>query len=120
MKTRQGIMMIAGCLLSTAALCGPQDNEFARHAASGGLAEVSLGKLAESHAQSADVKSFGQRMVQDHSKANDQLMAAAAQAKIKLPANPMPKDQAAINRLSKLQGAAFDRAYAQQMVMDHK
>jgi putative membrane protein len=120
MKTRQGIMMMAGCLLSTAALCGPQDNDFARHAASGGLAEVSMGKLAESHGQSADVKSFGQRMVQDHSKANDQLMAAAAQANIKLPASPMPKDQAAINRLSKLQGAAFDRAYAQEMVKDHR
>ena len=120
MKTRQGIMMIAGCLLSTTALCASQDTDFARHAASGGLAEVSMGKLAESHAQSADVKSFGQRMVQDHSKANDQLMAAAAQANIKLPANPMPKDQAAINHLSKLHGAAFDRAYAQQMVKDHK
>lgn len=120
MKTRQGIMMIAGCLIGTAAFCGSQDTDFARHAASGGLAEVSMGKLAESHAQSADVKSFGQRMVQDHSKANDQLMAAAAQANIKLPASPMPKDQAAINRLSKLQGAAFDRAYGQEMVKDHK
>ena len=120
MKTRQGIMMIAGCLLSTAALCASQDTDFARHAASGGLAEVSMGNLAESHAQSADVKSFGQRMVQDHSKANDQLMAAAAQANIKLPANPMPMDQAAVDRLSKLQGTAFDRAYSQQMVKDHK
>jgi putative membrane protein len=120
MKTRQGIMMVAGCLLSTAALCASQDTDFARHAASGGLAEVSMGKLAESHAQNADVKSFGQRMVQDHSKANDQLMAAASQANIKLPANPLPMDQAAVDRLSKLQGAAFDRAYSQQMVKDHE
>jgi putative membrane protein len=113
-------MMIAGCLLSTAALCSSQDTDFARHAASGGLAEVAMGKLAESHAQSADVKSFGQRMVQDHSKANDQLMTAAAQANVQLPATPSAEDQAAINRLSKLQGAAFDRAYAQEMVKDHK
>ncbi|HJU27220.1 MAG TPA: DUF4142 domain-containing protein [Rhodanobacteraceae bacterium] len=120
MKTRQGIMTIAACLLSTAAWCGSQDSDFAKKAASGGLAEVSLGKLAESHAQSADIKAFGQRMVQDHSKANDQLMAAAAQANVKLPASPGPEEQATINRLSKLQGAAFDRAYAQAMVKDHK
>lgn len=51
--------MIAGCLLGTAAPCASQDTGFARQAASGGLAEVSMGRLADSHAQRAGVKSFG-------------------------------------------------------------
>jgi len=54
-KTRQGIMMIAGCLLGTAAPCASQDTGFARQAASGGPAEVSMGRLADSHAQRAGV-----------------------------------------------------------------
>src|SRR5690348_15753921 len=100
MKTRQGMMIVAaGCLLSTAAWCASSsDANFARKAAQGGMAEVAMGQLAESHAQNADVKSFGQRMVQDHGAANDKLKAAAAQENIQLPAQPSPKDQRTINR----------------------
>ena len=122
MKTRQGMMIVAaGCLLSTAAWCASSsDVSFAKKAAQGGMAEVAMGNLAESHAQSADAKAFGQRMVQDHSAANDKLKAAAEEEHIQLPTEPSAKDQQTINRLSKLQGEAFDKAYAQTMVMDHK
>ena len=121
MKTRQGMMIVAaGCLLSTAAWCASPDASFARKAAQGGMAEVAMGNLAESHAQSADVKAFGQRMVQDHSAANDKLKAAAEEEHIQLPTEPSAKDQKTINHLSKLHGEAFDKAYAQTMVKDHK
>lgn len=122
MKTRQGMMIVAaGCLLSTAAWsASSSDTNFARKAAQGGMAEVAMGNLAESHAQSADVKAFGQRMVQDHSAANDKLKAAAEEEHIQLPTEPSAKDQRTINRLSKLHGEAFDKAYAQTMVKDHK
>lgn len=122
MKTRQGMMIVAaGCLLSTAAWCASSaDSSFAKEAAQGGMAEVAMGNLAESHAQSADVKAFGQRMVQDHSAANDKLKAAAEEEHIQLPSRPSAKDRNAINRLSKLQGEAFDKAYAKAMVKDHK
>ena len=120
MKTCQGMMIFAGCLLSTAALCASQDASFAKKAASGGMTEVAMGQLAESHGQSADVKSFGQRMVQDHGAANDKLKAAAAQENIQLPTRPDSTDQKAIDRLSSLHGAAFDKAYAQTMVKDHR
>src|SRR6476661_3715845 len=55
------------------------DTKFMRGAATGGMEEVELGKLAAQKASSPDVKSFGQHMVDDHSKANDQLKALAAQ-----------------------------------------
>lgn len=122
MKARQGMMIVAaGCLLSTAAWsASSSDTGFAKKAAQGGMAEVAMGKLAESHAQSADVKAFGQKMVQDHSAANDKLKAAAEQEHIRLPTRPSSEDRSTINRLSRLHGQAFDKAYAQTMVKDHK
>lgn len=112
--------MVAGCFLATAALCASQDLDFARHAASGGLTEVTLGKLALSHGERAEVKSFGQRMVQDHSQANDQLMTIATREALKLPTKPLSQDQAVIDRLSKLHGPAFDQAYSRAMLKDHR
>ena len=96
------------------------DKEFAKKTAEGGLAEVKLGQLAEQNGISDAVKQFGQLMVQDHSKANDQLKQAAAQEKISLPGDLDPKDQAVYDALSKLSGAAFDRAYARDMIRDHQ
>ncbi len=84
------------------------------------MAEVQLGKLAETHASSDAVKNFGKRMVTDHSKANDQLKSLAAQENVTLPANLNSKDQAALDRLSRLNGAEFDRAYMKDMVRDHR
>jgi Domain of unknown function (DUF4142) len=66
------------------------------------------------------VKQFGQRMVADHSKANDEPKAAAIQSKITLPGDISKSDQAAYERLSKLSGAEFDKAYAAAMVKDHE
>jgi putative membrane protein len=122
MKTRQGMMIIAaGCLLSSAAWSASStDTSFAKKAARGGLAEVAMGRLAESHAQSADVKAFGQKMVQDHGAANDKLKVAAEQEHVPLPTRLSPEDQKTLNHLSPLHGEAFDKAYAQTMVKDHK
>ncbi len=96
------------------------DHKFAMEAAQGGMAEVQLGNLAKDHASSDDVKKFGQQMVDDHSKANDQLKSIASQAGMTSPTDIGPKNQALMDRLSKLNGAAFDRAYMTAMVKDHK
>jgi putative membrane protein len=97
----------------------PSDRQFAREAAAGGLAEVKLGQLAVDKGNSDVVKTFGQKMVDDHSKANSELQAVAGKSNITLPTTPSAADQAAYDRLSKLSGAAFDRAYARNMVQDH-
>jgi putative membrane protein len=96
------------------------DATFAREAAEGGIAEVKFGQLAEDKASSQEVKDFGKRMVTDHTKANDQLKADAAKEKFTLPTDMSKRDQMAYDRLSKLSGAAFDRAYARDMVRDHR
>lgn len=96
------------------------DSHFAMEAAQGGMAEVKLGQLAQDKGSSDAVKQFGKKMVDDHSKANDQLKSVAAKENMTLPTDIDAKDQAVYDRLSKLSGAAFDRAYARDMVRDHK
>jgi putative membrane protein len=96
------------------------DSMFVMKAAKGGLAEVQLGQLAADKASSDEVKKFGQRMVTDHSKANDELKSLAQQKNITLPTDLDAKDKATHDRLSKLSGAAFDRAYMQHMLADHR
>jgi putative membrane protein len=96
------------------------DELFVMEAATGGMAEVALGKLASEKASSAKVKEFGQRMVTDHTKANDDLKAVAAKKNIVLPSSIDAKHQATMDRLSKLSGTAFDRAYVADMLRDHQ
>jgi putative membrane protein len=98
---------------------GAADSPFVTEAAKGGMAEVELGKLAADKASSPQVKQFGQKMADDHSKANDELKSIASQKNITLPSSLDPKDAALRDRLSKLSGEAFDRAYMQAMVNDH-
>ena len=99
---------------------GSADAAFVKKAAQGGLAEVELGQLATQKASSEDVKKFGQRMVDDHSKANDQLKQVAEQQHIDIPTEPHAKDKATKARLEKLSGEQFDRAYMKDMVKDHR
>jgi putative membrane protein len=96
------------------------DSTFATKAAQGGMAEVQLGQLATRKASNPDVKAFGQQMVDDHSKANDEFKGLASRKGVTLPSSLDAKDQATYDRLSKLDGAAFDRAYMADMVRDHR
>jgi putative membrane protein len=96
------------------------DQQFADNACEGGMAEVKLGQLAQDKGENQAVKDFGKRMVTDHTKANDDLKAAAQKDNITLPDKMSAHDQAQYDRLSKLSGEAFDRAYARDMVRDHR
>jgi putative membrane protein len=96
------------------------DTKFMKEAAMGGMEEVDLGKLAAQKAASADVKSFAQKMVDDHSKANDQLMQLATQKGVTLPTGMSSMEKSATAKLDKLSGADFDKAYVSMMVKDHK
>ena len=93
--------------------------DFVQHAAQDGAAEIALGKMALAQAANSDVKQFGQRMIDDHSKANQELASLASTKGITAPTEPNAKQKETIDRLSKLSGAQFDRAYMQAMVNDH-
>jgi putative membrane protein len=96
------------------------DSAFAMKAAQANMAEVELGKLAQQKAMSDDVKKFGQMMVDDHSKALDELKAIAGNKNLTLPTAIDAEHKKLSDRLSKMSGAEFDRAYMQAMVDGHK
>jgi putative membrane protein len=96
------------------------DAQFVRQAAEGGMMEVAKGKLAAHKGSHEGVKQFGQRMVDDHTKANDELKSIAGGKNITLPGESPKPMQAAMAKLEKLDGAAFDRAYVDDQVRDHE
>ncbi len=79
-----------------------------------------MGRLAAENSSNADVKQFGQRMVDDHTKGLDELDKAANKAGF-TPAQAMDaKDRDLFMKLSSLKGADFDKAYVPSQVADHK
>jgi putative membrane protein len=85
-----------------------KDKTFMKKAAKGGMMEVTMGKMAEQNAQSDDVKSFGKRMVTDHSKANDELKSIASKKGVELPSKEHSFKWTS------------DKAYMDMMVKDHE
>jgi putative membrane protein len=85
-----------------------KDKTFMHKAAKGGMMEVAMGRQAEQNGKSDDVKSFGKRMVTDHSKANDELKSIAAKKGVKLPSKE-PSEK-----------WSSDKAYMDMMVKDHE
>jgi putative membrane protein len=85
-----------------------KDKTFMKKAAKGGMMEVTMGKVAEQNGQSDDVKSFGKRMVTDHSKANDELKSLASKKGFQLPSKEHTGKWIS------------DRAYMDMMVKDHE
>jgi putative membrane protein len=96
------------------------DQTFVTKAARAGMEEVELGKLAVEKASSDEVKKFAQRMVDDHSKAGEELKTLAQNKHLTLPAATDAHENLTYGRLSKLSGTAFDRAYMQAMAAGHR
>lgn len=80
---------------------------------------MQLGKLAADRAQSEEVKKFARRMVDDHQKAYDEVQKLAESKNVSVPSEVSATKQKDHDRLSKMSGADFDRAYMQAMVKDH-
>lgn len=78
------------------------------------MGEINLGKLAQDKAKSDEVKSFAKKMVDDHTKALDELKQMADAKGVKLPEEPGKKQMAMEKKLQELSGAKFDRQYMQQ------
>ena len=99
---------------------GSNANDFMTEAADGGMLEVQLGQMAQQKAVNQRVKNFGKMMIDDHSKANDELKSIALQKGVAVPATLSDKHQKDVDDLSKKTGTEFDKAYMDMMVSDHK
>jgi putative membrane protein len=84
----------------------------------GGMAEVEMARLALTKASSDAVKQYAQKMLDDHTAANAELMQIAATKNLTLPTAPDAKHRAMMARMGKLSGEAFDREYV--MMAGHK
>jgi putative membrane protein len=109
-----GAMSLAGLIKAQTTPTGESsslsasDKTFMKKAAKGGMMEVTMGRVAEQKAQSDDVKSFGKRMVTDHSKANDELKSIASKKGVQLPSKEHTGKWTS------------DKAYMDMMVKDHE
>jgi len=119
-------LLLVGILIPLAADDKPtaarafDDQQFVNAAASGGIHEVELGKLASTKAKNEAVKQFGKLMVDDHSKANEELKKAAKTAGLTVPTKMDDKHQKEFDRFRDYTGQNFDRDYVNHMVDDHK
>jgi putative membrane protein len=112
-----------GAILSAAlasASFAADEATFLQDAVQGSLAEVQIGQLAQQNGGSEDVKAFGRTLVTDHTKSMDQASALANSMNVKVPTEPKPEAQQEYEKLQGLQGAEFDKAFAEHMVMDHQ
>lgn len=102
-----------------AAILSEQDKKFADAAAKGGMMEVMTGELAVKNAENATVKTLGEMMVKDHTKANDELKQWATANNYKLPTTLDTAQQKKYDELKTKKGVEFDRMYTDLMVSDH-
>ena len=96
------------------------DKRFLQDAAIGGLTEVALGKLAVEKGSSDAVKQFGQKMIDEHTKSNDELKQIAAAGSVNVPDALDSKHQSRVDKLAKLSGAEFDKAYIKDQLKYHQ
>ena len=96
------------------------EKTFIKKAADGGMTEVELGRLAAEKGGSDEVKDFGNQMVKDHSKINDDLKEVAAKMNVTLPSGVSAQHHAMIEKMASMSGADFDKAYVAAMVTDHE
>ncbi|MFP4090910.1 MAG: DUF4142 domain-containing protein [Cyclobacteriaceae bacterium] len=94
--------------------------EFVAKAASGNMMEVELGKMAQERASSEEVVNFAEMMVEDHSKAQEELRGVAEKEGYTFPGSMMREYEEKVERLSQLSGESFDQVYMETMVEGHE
>ena len=112
--------LLIGTALVQAEKVSDMDQQFLQQAARAGTAEVKLGAMAEERAASPEVPHFGQRMVTDHTKANQELMALAQAKELPVSAEMDAQHQETAETLSQNQGSDFDSEFMRHMVKDHE
>ena len=98
----------------------PVDRMFVTKAMQGSMAEVQLGQLTLQKSNNEQVKQFAQRMIDDHTKLNDQMKPVAQQLGVTVPNQVSKNDRKTMAKLQALSGPAYDQAYINDMVKDHK
>ncbi|MGZ5201005.1 MAG: DUF4142 domain-containing protein [Telluria sp.] len=126
MEKRQGSSGATGAAGATGSSSGKSslssaDEKIVKDMAQANINEIEAAKLAQTKSQNDQVKSFAQQMIDDHTKALNDVQQLAQQKGVTLPTEPDAKHKAMATKLEAMSGAAFDKAYmAQAGVSDHK
>lgn len=96
------------------------DKKFLKDAAMGSMTEVQLGKLAAEKGSTDNVKQYGQKLASDHTRASEDLKQVAEKENIQIPDSLDSKHQSKVDKLSKLSGPEFDRAFVKDQMKDHQ
>ena len=96
------------------------DREFMNKAAHAGAAEIAAGKMALSKTENSEVKQFAQRMIDDHTKASDELKELAKNKGVTLPTEPDDEQKEKAAELKELSGDEFDAEYMEAQINDHE
>ncbi|AKS09619.1 DUF4142 domain-containing protein [Pseudomonas trivialis] len=109
-------VLVAGSISTAMAATS---NSFVDNAAEGGITEIEAGKLALQKSSSADVKTFAQHMVTEHTKANQELATLAKRLDIEVPDDAALTDKAK-KAILEMRDESFDEAYANNQVAAHE
>ncbi|RNI30180.1 DUF4142 domain-containing protein [Rufibacter immobilis] len=93
---------------------------FVAEATSGGLFETEMGRLASSKAADPRVKQLGQKMLDHHLQQNTQLKQIADLKNLMVPTSLGDDHQEQYNKVMAQAGQAFDKAYLEALIKDHK
>ncbi|HTU66405.1 MAG TPA: DUF4142 domain-containing protein [Steroidobacteraceae bacterium] len=125
MNVSQRILFLALSGISSAAMAAEAESSppnvptFVSKAAQAGMTEVEVGKIALAKSKDPAVRGFAERMVKDHTKANEELTAIASSKGVNPPKKLDAEHQAMVNSMKAASGADFDRNYSEHMNMDH-
>jgi putative membrane protein len=106
--------------METPAQTRVDDKKFLKDAAMGSMTEAQLGKLAAEKGSSDNVKQYGQKLASDHEKAAEELKQVAGKENIQIPDSLDSKHQSKVDKLGKLSGPEFDRAFVKDQMKDHQ
>lgn len=109
-----GALGFGGALGIARAATDKSDTTFVTKAAAAGMLEVQASQVAITRASNPDVRAFAQRMVKDHTTVGDELKALASKG-ITVPDSLPADERAKVDKLSALEGAKFDKAYADEV-----
>lgn len=107
-------------LAAQGAFAAQDSDDFVEDASAKGVAEVEAGKLAQEKGSSADVKSFADMMVKDHTAANEKLKSIADAKKLEVSDSAQLMDKAKAMILELRSAKSFDQAYANNQVKAHE
>jgi len=99
---------------------GPLDKDFVIKVASCNNAEIEVSKLADSRSKTTEIREFAGKLINDHKAAQDKLAELIKNRKFGVVTGLEKEAREDIKRLGKLEGSAFDQAFLEHTVVEHK